>query len=177
MTIIKDRQVNQTFTRLIFGGLYWPNGEEATGSLPGNNSVGWAGFPDGTKLKVTRAGDIITIETSDIYSPDTYLPGAATVIDLNSSPELAVFKGPQQWGYIALSQAAATWEVLQRPVDRDEVFDTSTNTLWKWENNNWVENTNSNIGDVLKPGRLYFNQVLNKLDYYDPDTLTVININ
>lgn len=156
--------------------LRWPSNEPATGPLSGNQYDGWNGFPSGVLLKVTREGDIITIETSDLYTPDTYEEDATITIDLNSSPELEIFKGPQRWGYIAHSQDNATWEILQRPVDRGEVYDLSTNTLHRWNNNTWAEE-GGGVQNTLKPGRLYYNQNTQKMYYYDPDDLEIVNIN
>lgn len=181
LTVDIDRSISTTNIAMVRSPLRWPNGEIATEPLGGNHidedHPGWVGFPDGVKLKVTREGDIITVETSDIFDPDNYVEDAKIVIDLNSSPTLRLFKGPCRWGYIAASQRNATWEVLQRPVDRDSVYDMSTNTLSRWINDQWVVDTNVDMSTALKPGRLYFNQVLGNLDYYDPDDLELIRIN
>jgi hypothetical protein len=117
MIIAKDFQVNPTWVQNVYGGLKWPDGTVATGPRGvSNTGVGWGTFPAGCKLKVTRARDIITIETSQL-GESGYLTSAKTVVDLNSHPELAIFKGPQRFGYLCQSQPQATWEVLQRPGD------------------------------------------------------------
>lgn len=116
LLIYRDHAVNETWKKEVFGGLRWPNGEVATGFLPGNQNGGWDKFPAGVRLKVTRKGDIITVETSQ-FGETAYVAGAKTVIDLRSDPNLALFRGAQRFGYVAISQLGATWTVLQRPGD------------------------------------------------------------
>ena len=182
LRVTVDRNINNISIASMGAPLKWPNGELATDSIGGNHTEGWDhpgwdGFPDGLKLKVTRQGDIITIETSDLFDPDNYVEDAKIVLDLNSTSTLRLFKGPCQWGYIAASQDMATWEVLQRPVDRDRVYNVVTGDLFTWNNHQWVTSTESDLSNILKPGRLYYNQVIGTLDYYDPDTLEIVNIN
>lgn len=181
ITVATDRGISSTTVASMGAPLKWPNGNVATEPLGGNHvdedHPGWLGFPDGVKLKVTRAGNIITIETSDLFDPDNYVEDAKVVIDLNSTATLRLFRGPCQWGYVAQSQDQATWEILQRPVERDLVYNVATNTLHHWDNTAWTTTENVSLPDVLTAGRLYYNQSLNRLDYYDPDDLELVPIN
>lgn len=103
------------YNRNVYSGLKWANGVVATG--PGASSLpGWTAQPAGCRLKITRAGDFITIETSQLGEA-AYFDPAYTVIDLSTDPALSVFRGAQAFGYVALSQALSTWDVLQRPGD------------------------------------------------------------
>jgi hypothetical protein len=118
MQIVKDSQVLGDYVLNVYGGLKWPDGTVAVGPRGVSNQPGqgWGNFPAGCKLKVTRDGDIITVETSQIGETG-YLTTAKTVFDLRSDPKLAVFRGAQQFGYVTQSQPSSTWEVIQRPPD------------------------------------------------------------
>ena len=100
----------------VRNGLKWANGVEAVAPSGASGLPGWNVQPAGCRLKVTRAGDFITIETSQL-GESWYFEPAKTVIDLSSDPALGVFRGAQAFGYVAQSQANSTWDVLQRPGD------------------------------------------------------------
>ncbi|MAP21625.1 MAG: hypothetical protein CL582_11875 [Alteromonadaceae bacterium] len=103
------------------GILKWPDGSvgsKPTSSNDPNN--GWDDVPNGVRIKATRVGDTITVETTQTNTSD-YIPDAAFTIDLNDDPDLHVFRGAQQIGFGCLSQALATWDVLQFPIGDDIV--------------------------------------------------------
>jgi hypothetical protein len=104
------------YNRNVRNGLKWANGVEAVAPSGASGLPGWLSQPQGCRLKVTRAGDFVTIETSQL-GESAYFAPATTVIDLSADPALWVFRGAQSFGYVAQSQALSTWEVLQRPGD------------------------------------------------------------
>lgn len=176
-TVNKDMSVDRQLIAAIRSGLSWSDGSDATTSQPGNTSPGWDSIPDGVKIRVQRDGDIITIDVTNMQDVTTYVPEARTVIDLSSDARLAVFRGPQQWGYVAQSQDQATWDVLQRPVERSTIYVPSTRELHEWQDTDWVMTSNVDVSSILRPGRLYFNTLSEVLTYYDPDELELIPIN
>lgn len=106
---------NSFYNLNVFGGLKWANDVVAVAA--GDAALpGWSTKPNGCKLKVTRQGDMVTIETSQLDG-GAYVPAATTIIDLSKNPALSVFRGAQSFGYVAQSQANSTWQVLQRPGD------------------------------------------------------------
>jgi hypothetical protein len=158
MSIIKDRRVDSNVIRNVYSGLKWPDGSVATGSFPGNqnrDAWGWNNWGNGIRLKITREDDLITVETSQI-NQTTYFDPAKTVIDLTADPALAVFRGPQRYGYCCQSQASSTWEVLQRAGERMMILDTRTMTRYDSVNNTWVASQTS-MAELLASGELTAN--------------------
>lgn len=173
MSIMKDRRVDSLVIRNVFSGLKWPDGSTATGSFAGNQNNGawgWNNWPNGIRLKVTREDDIITVETGQINSTVYYEP-AKTVIDLTSDPELAVFRGPQRYGYACQSQASSTWDVLQRAGDRMSILDVRTMTQYDFIDGSWQpkQTTVAEMiaADKVIPGWLHHNPTTGKYFYID----------
>lgn len=126
--------------------------------------IGWAANPQGSKIKVTRVGDVFTIETTDTESPDTYIDSAKVVVDLNDYPELEMFKGATRWGYVCHSQAASTWDVIQRPVELNRFAVDETKVIWDWDGSQWNQ-IDGQYDELVPPGRLYYNEITQKLYY------------
>lgn len=72
---------------------------------------GWDDIPPRI-IDVKREGDIFTINISGFRD---VAPIVDYVLDLNSSPELAIFKDSNKFGYSAQSQAYSTWKNINRP--------------------------------------------------------------
>mgnify|MGYP001773297532 CR=1 FL=1 len=96
------------------GGLKWGDGIVNDARVPTTDLGAWSAFPTGCLIKAKREGDIITLETTNLGS-NTYVDSAKVIVDLNSHPALAKFKGPTRIGYICYSQPRATWKTLQAP--------------------------------------------------------------
>lgn len=164
-----DKNFNGFDTRELvisnqLGVLKWGDGTVATAagaaSLPG-----WSGFPTGTKVKVTREGDIITCETTQI-NETTYVDAAKIVFDLSANPALSVFRGPQSYGYMSMSQANSSWATLQKPGGKPTIVDIRDFSIWTWQNNAYVKSTSS-VADlvanrVLVQNWLHLNTVTGK---------------
>lgn len=156
----------------VFEGLTWINGTLATGPGPNGGNGGWSDIPDGVRLKVTRKGDLITVETSQFGESEYFAP-ATTLIDLASDPELAVFRGPQRFGYVACSQKYATWKVLQRPSQLSPVYDLNEGKYYQYNGNEWVAETKSITDlvaeDILTPGWMHLNLATGRYFFLTPD--------
>lgn len=122
----------------IYNGLKWPNGVVATGPVGTSSRGNWSSVPAGANVKITRKGDILTIENSN-FDGGAYVDSAKVVLDLKSDPRLAVFRKPQAFGYCAQSQPNSTWKVMQRPEVRLPIVDIRTWDKWVWENKEWVK--------------------------------------
>lgn len=78
---------------------------------------GWMGsaaeafnrYPNGVRIRATRKNDVITVQTSQ-YNDVKLHPGAELIIDLNSHPSLARFKGASSIGVCTVSQDNVTWQ-------------------------------------------------------------------
>lgn len=112
--------IGEIFVARTYGGLTWGNGwvaDSTNGGLGRSDpwaATHWQDALNGIKIKVERRGDIFVINTTQ-YNGTTYVPTATTIIDLNSRPELARFKGPKQYGYCCHSQDNTYWRPVFRP--------------------------------------------------------------
>lgn len=162
----------------VLNGLTWANGTVATGPIGGSTHGGWNLIPDGVRLKVTRQGDLITVETSQ-PNESTYFAPATTTFSLTDHPELEVFRGPQRFGYLCHSQPDSTWEVLQRPGTRTPIYDRANGVLWTFQNNQWVSavQTPAQLAAAghLVPNWLHYNPATQAFFFVEPN-LTIREI-
>lgn len=158
----------------IYDGLTWMDGTVATKPIGNVEHGGWNLQPLGTTIRVTRNGDNITIETTQVGEPDTYFAPAARTINLNSDPRLAVFKGPQSFGYHAASQRNSTWLVRQRPETHLPIVDTRDWSKWVNEATGWKKypRTKQQLIDegVLAKEWMHHNVTTGKFYYIDSNT-------
>lgn len=172
MRVIKDWSVNEYVVKDVYSGLTWQDGTVAVEgtTLGGTNDQGWDLIPTGIRLKATRVGDIITIETSQVDSTVLY-PSATTTIDLSTDPELEMFRGAQQFGYVCKSQMRSTWEIIQRPGMRAGVVDISDYTFWSYVDGNCEATTTSLMDlvsqDVMSLNWLHYSPTLGRYYYLD----------
>lgn len=84
-------------------------------------------------VKVSRRGDLFNVYFSR-WNEDTYDPSLSMTIDLNSDPRLAIFKGPQQYGYCNISQPGSTFSNIQYVggILRDTIIDASNNQVYRY---------------------------------------------
>ncbi len=72
-------------------------------------SAGWSGRTK--RIRAIRRGDDITVDVSD-WNSQEYSPPKQIKFNLNDDPSLSIFKGPQSYGYINLSQAGTYYKDL-----------------------------------------------------------------
>lgn len=154
----------------VLNGLTWMDGTVATGAGLNGGHGGWSLQPNGCRVKVTRKGDILTIETTQMGST-VYFEPAKTIIDLSTDPNLAVFRGPQSFGYTAMSQGLATWKVFQRPERREPIIDIRDWSKWVDASGTWTKVTSTKAEIVaegwLAKEWLHFNVTTGKYYYMD----------
>ena len=165
---------NRSDQKVIYDGnqyIRWGNGNygatPATSGYVTNQTVGgWDDFnPIGTKVKITRTGDTILCQTTELGS-QTYVAAADIIIDLNSDPDLLKFKGARAYGYSCNSQALSTFNVIQFVVN-DTIYDTRDGSVWKFINGVWVLSPTLTIWGDKGVGRLLSNQETKKTYYTD----------
>lgn len=159
-------------------GLLWVDGQPATGGMlpppPQPYAVKpWSLATNGTRLKVTRAGDTFTVETTE-YDGTTLMDAAKFTFTLNDHPSLARFKGPSKYGYAAISQDNAVWDVQTRPGARQTIVDIRDKSVREWDGNQWVVKTDA-WGQYIKPNRFYYNRTTKRL-YYAENETTLLSI-
>lgn len=154
----------------VLEGLTWCNGKVAAlnGINGGNGS--WINAGIGCRMIVSRQGDLITLQTSQFNSDVIHDPATIT-IDLAADPQLEVFRGPQSYGYCAMSQPNATWVVTRRPELRDTIIDIRDWTKWDWIDEAWVKSDTTKAAAVsqglLHLNWLHANNTTGKFFYLD----------
>jgi hypothetical protein len=133
---------------------------------------GWDDFTTvGTKVKVVRNGDSILVSTTD-FNGINYVSAADITIDLVGTAVLNKFRGPKSYGYLALSQDAATFEILGFTDTDNSIFDMRTGGQWTYAGGVWtLQNIlTNNIWTTIGPGRLVYDIYTEKMFYIDTTT-------
>lgn len=155
-------------------GLKWGDGviNENRTEPYSQGTWGWDDYPEGCRIRVERQGDIITLQTSQIRAnaseDDSFVPEATITIDLNSDPRLAKFKGPSNYGYVCMSQAASTWATVARPVQLGVIYDKHNNQFLRWDGTQFVTDNSLSVESEFEDGRLYYNQETETLHFKHP---------
>lgn len=180
-------------------GLVWGDGvddSDRESSGPFSNAGldhGWATNAV-CRIKVIRNGNSIIVQTSQFGSSNV-TSGATVVIDLNSIPELAVFKGPTSWGVVKYKQAASIFTIISRPdqyqpyiVSSRDSNGNDTSTMNRYIGDGWISEPMGLEFSFTRPGRLYYSNLTHRLYYarrdgslkplhiaaYSPDDVTVL---
>lgn len=94
----------------VYDGLVWADGSVAT--VPNPTVVGGWSDMGAVRLKVTRSGNSITVESTN---PGETTYTSSTLINLNSNAAYAPFRGEANYGYTCWNQLDARWKILQSP--------------------------------------------------------------
>lgn len=156
--------------------LHWVDGTPATGNMnpPPPNHYGvkpWNLATNGARLRITRTKDVFKVEMTE-YDSTVFVDAASFTFDLNQHPSLAQFKGPQRYGYAAISQDLAIWNVITRPGARQPIIDLRDRSVRQWDGSKWVV-SNDGWGDLIKPNRFYHNTTTKRLYYAENETSIV----
>lgn len=138
----------------LIGSLHYPDGTAPTLPL----GAGHGGWPDNGEiyLKVKRTPDQIQIWTSDKGEPGVYKPENSLTISLLNDNVLSRFRQPCRFGYVAMSQAAATWRVLTQPDFYDTIYDARNGSVQEYSGGQWVTHAPGSdyVLSMLQPGSL-----------------------
>lgn len=158
----------------VSAGLHFPDGTAVPEKITTNGANGsWSTLGPIT-LKVVRNGSVITCSTTD-KGGSAYV--ASFSFDLNSRADTKKFIAPCRIGYIAYSQPNATFKVIQQPGSRDPIVDITDGSVWKWENNQWVQYPESSpaLKALIKQGRFFSSTVDGGLYFaFSDGTLTLV---
>ncbi|MCW6598687.1 hypothetical protein [Yersinia ruckeri] len=136
---------------------------------PWSQYPGWADFPNGCKVKAIREGNTITTWTSDFDNPEVYVEASKLVIDLDSDPRLAVFKGSAPLGYTAWSQPNASFDTIMFSGGKNIIVDARNLQVWNYNGSAWVLAPEINILNLLSPGKFAYNPSTSKLYFLNSD--------
>lgn len=168
-------------------GLVWGDGvadadRGTAGAYVSDGTHGWS--VNGTvRIRVTRAGNTLTIETTQFAGTD-YAAGASVTVDLTSDPNLQPLLAATSYGLVSYSQAAGVFKVLARPGSYHPYVllqldgnneDIST---YHWHDGAaWQSTDITQPNKFMKPGRLYYSDMNARLFFARRDgTLVQLNI-
>jgi hypothetical protein len=123
---------------------------------------GWATFsPIGTLVKIVRAGNTFTFETTQMGS-SAYDPSTALTLNLSTntySNLLQVFQGTSNYGYGVFSQNAASFTTLKFETPQNSTIHyTPTGQVYvKQPNGTWVVSTTATTFNIFGIGRILAN--------------------
>lgn len=140
----------------------------------GGATGGWRSFPNGTNIKSTRVGNVITASTTDFSDVNTYIQ--EFTVDLTSDPVLAKFINPCKVGYGCFSQASSTFKTLAFS-GGNIILDIDNNQVWKYNFSTatWDLDTSENIYDYMKKGYIYVNERTKRaFTLYDDSIVRVV---
>lgn len=121
------------------------------------------------RVRVEKSGSILTIKTSQFGT--TVIDNALTVtIDLDSQPELAIFKKPTAVGFAKFKQSSGRFKVIVRPgfyKPYVHLMDNNGNdisTFNFWNGSAWTDVTTLQLNrHFIKPGRLFHSELTKRL--------------
>ena len=153
-------------------GLVWGDGvADADRGTEGAYTTPFHGWDvaGACRIRVTRAGNLIEIETSQLGETDVAL-GQSVTIDLTSRPELAVFLGPTTWGLVTYAQAEASFDFISRPGFYEPYVELSvdgsgadTSTVNFYNGASWTSQPLTLASEFIRPGRLYYSPINEQL--------------
>lgn len=128
---------------------------------------GWGQWLQGVRIKITRVGDVFTLETTDLNGT-TYVDSAKLTLDLAADADLAGFMGSSPVGYTCYSQNSTTWNTVTRPDGRTPIYNMMTGEVQEFDGTNWVVNEGSE--ELIHPGQIYHTARTGKTHFADTRT-------
>lgn len=131
-------------------------------------SKSWSTMPNGTTIRIHREGDIIEAVTSEFDSL-TLNENTKLTVDLKSDPVLAVFRGPQSYGYTSHSQNQSTYKNIYFSDASNVIYDIRTGDVWVADSNgNYTIDTGKSLSELGK-GRILSNSSTGKMFFVRND--------
>lgn len=165
------------FTALKWGnGNYGANAAEAgyNSATTAADQTGWKYFPAGSRIRIERRDNILTMKASDLGSADL-VPASEIVVDLSADSRFHSFMGGSRYGLICSSQKDSYWRINSF-TDYDKVIvDITNNKVYVYNGTDWVVDASRNQQNIIKPGRFAYSAVNKKL-YYRDGSGTLINL-
>lgn len=149
---------------ISWGGGSFGNDRTEAGYVD-NSAPGWAGYPNGVKIKAVRSGSTITLQTTQLDS-DVYVSAANITLDL-STLDNGRYNTSAPLGFMAASQASTTFNILDVTLNDSYIYDVRTNEVWMYKNATWVKDTSYS---AIAAGRIYYNPNTKKAFYANTTT-------
>ncbi len=156
-------------------GMVFPDGTPypAAGITTNGLNKGWD-VMGSIRLKIVRTPTRITCYSTNKGST-AYLPENSFTIDLTADARLKPFQSPASIGFLAHSQPDSTYRSIQQPGLKNDIIDTRTNTVWKFEGGAWASYPMSVAVCPFTPGQVVHSP-LTKKSYFTNTNLTLIEI-
>lgn len=78
----------------------------------------------------------------------------------------ALFQNKCPIGYLAISQAGASFENIEIPTSKDDIVDTRDTTVWSWVNDTWVNNGQYTTNPSAMQRGLFYKDTVGFGSYY-----------
>ena len=146
----------------------------------GDGTKGWSAHPNGTRIYVSRRGNIITAKTTDIGEANgAFIEDATMTVDLSSQENLTKFIRPCSIGFSAMSNPYSTWKVEYFRDPSSNIYDVTRGVaiVFNQETNTWADDTTINIYEAMRPGTLGYNYLTNKLFFVRESNVERVAIN
>ncbi|PTY93110.1 hypothetical protein [Heyndrickxia sporothermodurans] len=180
LSAIRCANLNQTHTIVNGENYNWAiiyNHKQSNAKMIANGtsllttqvtSQGWSSMPNGTTIRVHRQGDIIEAVTSE-FNSTVLNQNTKLTVDLKSDPVLAVFRGPQSYGYTSHSQNQSTYKDIYFSDAANVIYDIRTGNVWVADSNgNYTIDSSKSLTDLGK-GRILSNATTGKMFFVQND--------
>lgn len=143
---------------------------------PVKSGAGWSTQTNGTTVQIVRAGDAITATCSQFGS--TALDGTTTLsVNLTTDSRLAIFRGPQSYGFSAYSQVDATFTNVYFSKTQNIIYDVRNGNVYIANSaGTWAQDTTSTLFSRIGSNRLLYNAATTSLYYTDPSSKTAVPV-
>lgn len=132
--------------------------------ITGDVRTNWNNIPNGSRIRVERNGNLISVYASP-FNSTTIDVNSKLTLDLSSNSKFDIFKGPSPYGYSCQSQDQSTFTDVVFTGDIDKIYDIRNGDVWVRTNASWVIDSTKNIGDDIGVGKFIFNEYTKKLFY------------
>lgn len=145
--------------------------------ITGDVRTNWNNIPNGSRIRVERNGNLISVYASPFNSTTIDINSKLT-LDLSSDPKFYIFKGPSPYGYSCQSQDQSTFTDVVFTGGIDKIYDIRNGDVWIRTNAAWAIDSTKNIGDDIGVGKFIFNEYTKKLFYIkDKDNVLSLTSN
>lgn len=90
------------------------------------------------RIRVVRNGDIITAQTSDWADPTVLIPSSLLTVDLAADNALHKFRGPSEYGIMAMSQQNSFWQINEFSNPVDAIYRLDTKEAYRNQGGVWA---------------------------------------
>lgn len=145
----------------------------------GTGESGWSAHPGGTKIYVSRQGNIIVAKTTDIGEAlQPYVADATLTFDISTNEFTQKFMRPCSIGFSVQSNPYTTWKTVYFKDPSSNIYDLTRNValIYDKEDDAWTQNPSINIYDTMRVGTFGYNYLTKKFFFVNENSVEKIGI-